>query len=64
MAGLSLKQFPRPVPENRCCALAELEKYAPQDAILSTNSSNYKSSEMLVKVGREQGSESWTRITW
>jgi hypothetical protein len=58
MAGLSLKEFPRPVPENRCCTLAELEKYALEDALLSTNSSKYKPSEMLEKVGREQGSES------
>lgn len=29
---------------------AELEKLAPEDAILATNSSSYKSSEMLAKV--------------
>jgi 3-hydroxyacyl-CoA dehydrogenase len=32
---------------------AELEKKAPKDAILCTNSSSYKSSEMLEKVGPE-----------
>jgi 3-hydroxyacyl-CoA dehydrogenase len=32
---------------------ADLEKHAPKDAILVSNSSSYKSSEMLEKVGEE-----------
>ncbi|TAQ85330.1 hypothetical protein B7494_g6338 [Chlorociboria aeruginascens] len=32
---------------------AALEKFAPKDAILASNSSSYKSSEMLEKVGKD-----------
>lgn len=42
------------VPENlglKIATFAELEAAAPDDAILASNSSSYKSSEMLEKVG-------------
>lgn len=44
------------VPENlslKIDTFADLEKLAPEDAILVSNSSSYKSSEMLEKVGED-----------
>jgi 3-hydroxyacyl-CoA dehydrogenase len=44
------------VPENlslKIDTFADLEKLAPKDAILVSNSSSYKTSEMLGKVGSD-----------